>query len=378
MTDTGVGIPKEKRNELFNRFMQSSFSHSSVGVGLHLTYGLVNIHKGTISYKENEGGGSIFTVELPANADVYEEKDFLIPNQILIEEEEQRHKEFIASDKTEEPAAPSVPLNKRKVLIIEDDNDVREFLKEEIGQYFEVVAEADGISGFERAQTYDADLIICDVLMPGMTGFEVTKKLKNEFATSHIPIILLTALNMDEKYLEGIEAGADAYITKPFSPKLLLARAFQLIKQREKLRKKFSDDPGMITPAICTSEKDKQFADKLQAILEEQISNSEFAVDDLASVMGLGRSTFYRKVRGITGYSPNEYMRIIRMKKAAELLLENRYTVAEVSYKIGIEDPFYFSKCFKKQFGVSPSVYLRGKNDPEEKENDDKEEETFE
>ena len=177
-----------------------------------------------------------------------------------------------------------------------------------------------------------------------------------------------------ENHLKGVESGADAYITKPFSPKLLLARAFQLIKQREKLRKKFSDDPGMITPAICTSEKDKQFADKLQAILEEQISNSEFAVDDLASVMGLGRSTFYRKVRGITGYSPNEYMRIIRMKKAAELLLENRYTVAEVSYKIGIEDPFYFSKCFKKQFGVSPSVYLRGKNDPEEKENDDKEE----
>ena len=180
-----------------------------------------------------------------------------------------------------------------------------------------------------------------------------------------IPIILLTAMSSAENHLKGVESGADAYITKPFSPKLLLARAFQLIKQREKLRKKFSDDPGMITPAICTSEKDKQFADKLQAILEEQISNSEFAVDDLASVMGLGRSTFYRKVRGITGYSPNEYMRIIRMKKAAELLLENRYTVAEVSYKIGIEDPFYFSKCFKKQFGVSPSVYLRGKNDPD-------------
>jgi len=241
-----------------------------------------------------------------------------------------------------------------------------------------VVTEADGLSGLERARTYDADLIICDVLMPGLTGFEVTRKLKNDFDTSHIPIILLTAMSSAENHLKGVESGADAYITKPFSPKLLLARAFQLIKQREKLRKKFSDDPGMITPAICTSEKDKQFADKLQAILEEQISNSEFAVDDLASVMGLGRSTFYRKVRGITGYSPNEYMRIIRMKKAAELLLENRYTVAEVSYKIGIEDPFYFSKCFKKQFGVSPSVYLRGKNDPEEKENDDKEEETFE
>ena len=117
----------------------------------------------------------------------------------MIEEEKQRHKEFVTDENTDEQAAPPVPLNKRKVLIIEDDNDVREFLKEEISHYFEVVAEADGISGFERAQTYDADLIICDVLMPGMTGFEVTKKLKNEFATSHIPIILLTALNMEEK-----------------------------------------------------------------------------------------------------------------------------------------------------------------------------------
>lgn len=127
----------------------------------------------------------------------------MVPNQLLIEEEEQRHKEFVTDENTDEQATPPVPLNKRKVLIIEDDNDVREFLKEEIGHYFEVVAEADGISGFERAQTYDADLIICDVLMPGMTGFEVTKKLKNEFATSHIPIILLTALNMEEKYLEA-------------------------------------------------------------------------------------------------------------------------------------------------------------------------------
>jgi signal transduction histidine kinase/ligand-binding sensor domain-containing protein/DNA-binding response OmpR family regulator len=361
VTDTGVGIPKEKRNELFNRFMQSSFSHSSVGVGLHLTYGLVNIHKGTISYKENEGGGSVFTVELPANADVYEEKDFLIPNQILIEEEEQRHKEFIASDKTEEPAEPSVPLNKRKVLIIEDDNDVREFLKEEIGQYFEVVAEADGISGFERAQTFDADLIICDVLMPGMTGFEVTKKLKNEFATSHIPIILLTALNMDEKYLEGIEAGADAYITKPFSVSLLLARVSRLIEQRDKLREKFSNEPGIVHSAICTNNKDSKFLAKLNEILNEHMIEAEFSVDDYANLMGLGRTVFYKKVRGVTGYSPNEYLRVIRMKKAAELLLTEDLTVAEISYKVGINDPYYFSKCFKNQFGIAPSIYQKNK-----------------
>lgn len=375
VADTGIGIAKEKRGELFKRFMQSNFSSNSTGIGLHLTHELVNVHKGTINYDENQGGGSIFTVSLPIDTSAYEEKDFLIPHDAFLEEkaykpENNEEESTLEVNVTKEKE----PSNQYKLLIIEDDNDVREFLKEEFKLYFEVVTEADGLSGLERARTYDADLIICDVLMPGLTGFEVTQKLKNDFDTSHIPIILLTAMSSAENHLKGVESGADAYITKPFSPKLLLARAFQLIKQREKLRKKFSDDPGMITPAICTSEKDKQFADKLQAILEEQISNSEFAVDDLASVMGLGRSTFYRKVRGITGYSPNEYMRIIRMKKAAELLLENRYTVAEVSYKIGIEDPFYFSKCFKKQFGVSPSVYLRGKNAPEEKEVDDKEE----
>ena len=260
-----------------------------------------------------------------------------------------------------------------KLLIIEDDNDVREFLKEEFRPYFDIVTEADGTAGLERARTYDADLIICDVLMPGLTGFEVTRKLKTDFDTSHIPIILLTALSSAESHLKGVESGADAYITKPFSPKLLLARAFQLINQRETLRKKFSDTPDMAAPDICTSEKDKQFADKFQAILEQQIGNSAFAVDDVAAEMGLGRSTFYRKVRGVTGYSPNEYMRIIRMKKAAELLLEKRYTVAEVSYKVGIEDPFYFSKCFKKQFGHSPSAYLRGKNGAESKEEEKEE-----
>lgn len=151
----------------------------------------------------------------------------------------------------------------------------------------------------------------------------------------------MTAMSSAESHLEGVESGADAYITKPFSPKLLLARAFKLIEQREKLREKFSNDPNMVRPAICTSDKDKEFADRLQMVMDQQIGNAQFTIDEFASMMGLGRTVFYRKVRGVTGYSPNEYIRIIRMKKAAELLLENRYTVAEVSYKVGINDPFY-------------------------------------
>ncbi len=359
VADTGVGIPEEKRGDLFKRFMQSSFSSSSMGVGLHLTHELVNVHKGTITYQENEGGGSVFTVTLPTDPSAYEEKDFLIPHNILLEEENDRHDAAFVEEAATTHSA--TPLTKRKVMIIADDTDVREFLKEEISPYCEVVTASDGRSGLECARTYDADLIICDVLMPGMTGFEVTRKLKNDFDTSHIPIILLTAMNSPESHLEGVESGADAYITKPFSPKLLLARAFKLMEQREKLREKFSNAPNMVRPAICTSEKDKEFADKLQAVLEQQLGNTRFNIDEYASLMGLGRTVFYRKVRGVTGYSPNEYIRVIRMKKAAELLLENHYTVAEVSYRVGINDPFYFSKCFKQQFGVAPSVYLRGR-----------------
>lgn len=362
VTDTGVGIPKEKRSELFKRFMQSSFSGSSVGVGLHLSHELVNVHKGTIEYSDREGGGSVFTVSLPLDATVYEEKDFLVPNQLLSEEQEAQHlKDVLVEDMLDSGlhlAESHAPLNERKVLIIEDDNDIREFLKAEVGKYFEVVAESDGISGLERARIYDADLIICDVLMPGVNGFEVTRRLKNDFSTSHIPIILLTALDSSEKRLEGIENGADAYITKPFSPKYLITTVYKLIEQREKLREKFSYDPNMARPALCSSDKDQQFADRLQLIVEKHIQNPEFAVDDLISMMGMGRTIFYRKIRGVTGYSPNKYLRIIRLKKAAELLREGTLSVSEVCYKVGMNDPYYFSQCFKQQFGVSPSVYL--------------------
>ena len=364
VADTGVGIPKEKQNELFKRFMQSSFSGDSIGVGLHLSYELVQVHKGTIEYKDNEGGGSVFTVCIPTDKTVYSEKDFLVPGNVLLKEADgHAHHLLQLSEELPDPEKMAAPLNKRKVLIIEDDNDIREFLREEIGAYFEVEVAADGTSGFEKACTYDADLIICDVLMPGMTGFEVTKKLKTDFDTSHIPIILLTALSSPEKHLEGIEAGADAYIAKPFSVKLLLARVFRLIEQRDKLREKFSNEPGIVRPAMCTTERDKEFADRLAAILEQNLARPEFSIDEFAQLMKLGRTVFYRKLRGVTGYSPNEYLRVVRMKKAAELLLsEDNLTVAEVSYKVGISDPFYFSKCFKAQFGVAPSVYQRGVN----------------
>lgn len=357
VSDTGVGIPKEKRNELFKRFMQSSFSSDSIGVGLHLTHELVNVHKGNIAYEENPEGGSIFTVVLPTDISVYNPDDFLTSENIILKEETSNHPSV--SVENEE----AVPINKRKILIIEDDNDVRKFLKEELSPYFEITTEADGTSGLEYAKNNDLDLIVSDVMMPGYNGFEVTRKLKSDFSTSHIPIILLTALNAAESHLKGVESGADAYITKPFSTKLLQTSIFKLIEQRDKLREKFSNDLSAKHPVMCTSDKDKEFVENLTRIVEEQLTNPEFTADDFASMMSLGRTIFYRKVRGVTGYTPKEYLRIMRMKKAAELLATQRYTVSEVTYMVGINDPFYFSRCFKAQFGISPSAYQKKVND---------------
>ncbi len=389
VADTGVGIPKDKRNELFKRFMQSSFSSDSIGVGLHLTHELVNVHQGKIFYEENPEGGSVFVVILPADASVYKPNDFLVPENVLLKEE-QTHlslsvfSEEPTSTSDEEEAenaghdavsdtapAPDAPLNKRKILIIEDDNDVREFLKEELAPYFEAAAEADGTNGLEYAKNNDIDLIISDVMMPGYNGFEITRKLKSDFNTSHIPIILLTALNAAESHLEGVESGADAYITKPFSTKLLLTSIFKLIEQRDKLREKFSNDLSAKRPVMCTSDKDKEFVENLTRIVEEQLTNPEFTADDFASMMSLGRTIFYRKVRGVTGYTPKEYLRIMRMKKAAELLATQQYTVSEVTYMVGINDPFYFSRCFKAQFGISPSHYQKNQEGKVNSDSDD-------
>jgi signal transduction histidine kinase/ligand-binding sensor domain-containing protein/DNA-binding response OmpR family regulator len=363
VSDNGVGIPKEKQGELFKRFMQSSFSSESIGIGLHLTYELVNVHKGTISFHENDNKGSIFTVTLPLDTSKYKENDFLIPNNILMKEVSNAiHMDTPHIQLSAKEEKIVTPLNQYKILLIEDDSDVLRFLQEELGVYFEIDVAEDGKIGLERTEANEYDLIVCDVLMPNMNGFEVTRRLKSNFNTSHIPIILITALSTQENMIEGFEHGADAYISKPFKIKLLLARIFKLMEQREMLRKKYSSEPGILHASIYTNDKDKEFSEKLNLVLEKNMFNADFSIDDFARQMKIGRTIFYKKVKGVTGYSPNEYIRIIRMKKAAELLLSGELTISEVSYKVGINDPFYFSKCFKMQFGVAPSVYQKGEN----------------
>lgn len=358
VADTGVGIPQEKREQLFSRFMQSSYTGESFGIGLHLTHELVRTHHGEITYQENEGGGSVFVVTIPLQKDCYEASDFLVKDSPILKADLTKERDGQEEKTTDAvPSAPSAPLNRRTILLIEDDNDVREFLLSELESCFDLKVASDGKAGIAMAKELDVDLIVSDVMMPGMNGFELTKRLKNSFETSHIPIILLTALSTDENVLEGTESGADAYITKPFSPQLLMARILQLLNQREILRQKFGKVPQEIRSAMLRNEQDSLFVKRLDSIVYSRLGEQDFSVDKVAGLLHLGRTIFYKKVRGTTGYTPNEYIRVIRLRKAAELLKEGEKNVSEVAYAVGFDNPYYFSKCFKEQFGMPPSQY---------------------
>lgn len=295
VADTGVGIPQEKREQLFSRFMQSSYTGESFGIGLHLTHELVRTHHGEITYQENEGGGSVFVVTIPLQKDCYEASDFLVKDSPILKADLTKERDGQEEKTTDAvPSAPSAPLNRRTILLIEDDNDVREFLLSELESCFDLKVASDGKAGIAMAKELDVDLIVSDVMMPGMNGFELTKRLKNSFETSHIPIILLTALSTDENVLEGTESGADAYITKPFSPQLLMARILQLLNQREILRQKFGKVPQEIRPAMLRNEQDSLFVKRLDSIVYSRLGEQDLSVDKVAGLLHLGRTIFYK------------------------------------------------------------------------------------
>jgi YesN/AraC family two-component response regulator len=367
--DNGIGIPKEKQNLLFSRFMQINFSATGTGIGLSLVNEFTLLHKGAVYFKENEGTGSVFTVEFPLNRNVYNTDDFLTEQVVVAKENKQEVynlSEFINVNDSEvmlnllsvEPVVGS----KYKVLVIDDNDDIRDFLNDKLSPYYEVITAGDGDIGIKKCMEEDPDLIICDVMMPGMNGFELTKKLKDDFETCHIPVILLTAYISDEHNTEGIQAGAEAYISKPFSMKFLLLQINKLLEKREKLHKHYaSNDIPVELKEDIRSEipgKDSRFLIQLEELLEQHLTNPDFSVDDFATLTNTGRTLFFKKVKYLTGYSPNELIRVRRMIKAAELLRTYKYNVSEVSFKVGINDPFYFSKCFKAQFGCSPSHYV--------------------
>lgn len=359
--DTGVGIPKEKQPELFQRFMQSTFSSDSIGIGLHLTKALVDIHHGKISFEENHPNGSIFIVTLPTDRSIYKPENFIQKSSLS---PLTSHVSLLNAPAYKE-LLPE-PMNDRNVMVVEDDADVANFLQQTLSPYFHVDVAIDGQLALERIKEKVPDLIISDIMMPVMDGYELTRRLRSNANTQNIPIVLLTALDAEDKRLKGIKQGADAYITKPFDMEYLIVTCCRLIEQRDKM----SQDTGTVSsaarviaaPEIIVEERDKRLLNAMNLWLDSHISSPTLSVDELAEAMGYNRSNFFKKVKSITGQTPADYIRTLRMNRAAEMLSQETITVSEVCYKVGISDPHYFAKIFKQQFGISPKKYQQGKS----------------
>lgn len=362
--DTGIGIPKEKQNDLFKRFNRSSFIHDSIGIGLHLTQELVHVHHGTITFADNDGGGSIFTVSLPDDKDVYDECDFLVTNSTILEEENGK----IKTPPVDYKEIKAAPMNDINVLVVEDDTNIQEFLYDELSRYFHVDKANNGEEALEKISQQKPALIISDVIMPIMSGTELTDRIRKDERFADIPIILLTALTAEKNILKGLGSGADAYIEKPFSMSVLVAHCVQLLEQRYRLRTNYAKEivTNAVAPEIITEEQDKHFKELLDIWLTKNLTDTSLNINRFAENMGYGRTTFFKKVKKITGLTPNDYIKDMRMNQAAKLLKDPKLTISEVSYMVGINDPYYFSKLFKSFFGITPSNYRKGKKRDEE------------
>jgi ligand-binding sensor domain-containing protein/AraC-like DNA-binding protein/nitrogen-specific signal transduction histidine kinase len=361
VADTGIGIPQEKRDELFNRFAHINTGGNSFGIGLHLTKELVSRHYGTISYEENKGGGSIFVVNLPLSKSFYKPDDFTTSQTVVSEVEHE--KKYLNKEKY----IQELPLNNIRLLIIDDDEEIKEYIQTVMNEYFVTKTAPDGQKGLLLVKEFKPDIILCDVLMPDMSGFEVIKQLKKDKETSHIPVILLTSLTDEEDKVKGFECGADDYITKPFSVRLLLTRIINILEQRIELKEKFSKEESGISRMMVLADKtDKKFVDRMNFIINHNMADSSFDMDAFASAMGYKRTQFYQKVNSILGVTPNDYLLNARLKKAAELLADDKFKVSEIAYQVGFVDPSYFCKCFKTYYEMTPSQYRSNYSDKTE------------
>ena len=353
VANTGSMISAEHIRNVFDRFYKIDMHHTGSGIGLALVKAFVEMHGGMISVESDEKQGTVFTVELPVQSceAVAAEPDTTLVSadsrttDVLLAEEEELEKGYDSS--------------KPSVLIIDDNEDIRSYVHTLLHTDYTVIEAADGSEGIRKAMKYVPDLIISDVMMPGIDGIECCRRLKSELQTCHIPVILLTVCSLDEQRIQGYDGGADSYISKPFSSQLLLARVRNLIDSHRRLKQFFGDGQTLAKEDVC--DMDKDFVERFKSLIEEKMGDSGLNVEDLGKDMGLSRVQLYRKIKSLTNYSPNELLRIARLKKAASLLASSDMTVAEIGYEVGFSSPSYFAKCYKEQFGESPTDFLKRK-----------------
>ena len=357
VSDTGVGISPEHVKHIFESFYQIDVHYAGSGIGLALVKAFAEMHKGTVSVDTAKGKGTIFTVEIPMKqAGTLAEG--LEKNAIMANLKEGA---VLSADQETVQVSGEVADDKDKetILVIDDNQDVRDYVKMLLASQYAVIEASNGQEGLQQAMKYVPDAIICDVMMPVMDGMECCRRLKSEMQTSHIPVMMLTAYTMDEQKIKGYECGADSYILKPFSAQLLRARLRNLIDNRHRLQSFFADNAVIKKESV--SEVDKGFVEKLRNLIETHLGDSDLRVDDLGEKLGLSRVQLYRKAKALTGYSPNELLRIARLKRAASLLASTDKTIAEITYEVGFSAPSYFAKCYKDYFGESPTDFLKRK-----------------
>ena len=364
--DAGKGIPDNQLNRVFNRFHRvedtSGFPVNGTGLGLSIVKTFVEMHSGNVKVVNNNGPGCTFILSLLMGdrhlSDT--EKKKLTGNEItetsLSEENVQQSEEKGIPGESTKKADEQAPL----VLIVEDNAEVRLFIEGELKHAYRIVTAANGKEGLEKAVETFPDLIVSDVMMPKMDGLEFCQAVKEDIRICHIPVVLLTARSSGDQQIEGIETGADAYITKPFDPAYLEARIRNLITSRLQLKEAFtkhnSQQPQV--PKKMSNPLDDRFIENATSIVIRHMEDPEFSVPDFTMQMGMSNSVFYRKIKALTGLSAGEFIKHIRMEKALELLIENTYTIAEIANKVGFNDPKYFSTSFKKIYGKSPKQYL--------------------
>lgn len=362
--DTGIGMSEEHIHHVFEHFYQIDVQHTGSGLGLALVEAFVNLHRGTVQVESGKGKGTCFRVILPMKqegevkglTEKNEALEILQEGAVLDAGQETLH-QWTENTGVEESA------DKEMVLVIDDNQDVRDYVKMLLQDKYVVVEAVNGLEGVKQAMKYVPDVVVCDVMMPVMDGIACCKRLKSELQTSHIPVLMLTAYAMDEQRIQGYDSGADAYLTKPFNAKLLMTRIRNLIDNRKRLKSLAEDVTGGGKQSL--GEVDKGFVEKLKTLIDEKMGDSELSVEDLGAELGLGRVQLYRKTKSLTGYAPNELLRIARLRKAASLLASSEKTVAEITYEVGFSSPSYFTRCYKDYFGESPSEFLKrrdGKN----------------
>jgi len=365
--DTGIGIPEEELPKLFERFYQVETSqmkkYGGTGIGLALTKELVELHRGFINVTSIPGEGSEFTIELPPGIDhinedeIIEEKEF---ESAVILNEVKNLSEFDIADSSAQVPQNDIELTEDKmiILVVEDNTDVREFIKDSLGDEFVIAEAANGEQGIRKAEKIIPDLIISDITMPKMDGDELTRILKNNEKTSHIPIILLTAKSGQESKLEGLETGADDYLTKPFDTKELLIRIKNLINVRRKLQEKFGSRdfvPPKRDEERKLSNLEEKFVSKVLEVIKNHLSEEDFSIEQFGKEVGMSRVQLHRKLKALSGKSASLYLRSVRLNKAKKMIEEQKGNVSEIAYSVGFSSPQYFARCFKEEFGFPPS-----------------------